>query len=291
MMTHKFDDEPTPSKEHQSREERRIETLAKTVSPLGRLIQDAMQLLGLSYHQIVAESNRLARRNDNPDMRIGKSTLGNMISGGIRQPGTAKLDSLGIILHLSRDEIDLAIGLAPERRLSDQLRMTSGRTHELSLDAITRHQLVSLPILRDEADLKETQFLGGIVERWLDVEVEYLASFYPPYLKYVVVGDDDFHAVPVAPPGTRLLVNTFVTQVRPADHTSFHERELYVVRTPNGLTCSYLELTGDQKIILVPHPLSGHIREEFSAIEITVLGQVVGLLFPASTHASVDQIV
>jgi len=248
-----------------------------------------MQLLGLSYHQIVAESNRLARRNDNPDMRIGKSTLGNMISGGIRQPGTAKLDSLGIILHLSRDEIDLAIGLAPERRLSDQLRMTSGRTHELSLDAITRHQLVNLPILREDVGLKETQFLGGIVERWLDVQVEYLASFYPPYLKYVVVGDDDFHAVPVAPPRTRLLVNTLVNQVRPTDHTSFHERELYFVRTPNGLTCSYLELSGEQKIILVPHPLSGHIREEFSASEVIVLGQVVGLLFPVSTRASVDQ--
>ena len=290
-MTHKFDIEPTLSEERPSQKQKRVETLAKTVSPLGRLIQNAMQLLELSYQQIVSESNRLAKRNDNPDMRIGKSTLGNIISGGIRQPGTAKLDSLSMILHLSRDEIDLAIGLAPERRLADQLWMRSGRTYELSLDAITRHQLVNLPILREDVGLKETQFLGGIIERWLDVHVEYLASFYPPYLKYVVVGDDDFHAVPVAPPGTCLLVNALVTQVRPTDHTSFHERELYFVRTPNGLTCSYLELTGDQKIILVPHPLSGRIREEFFETEITVLGQVVGLFFPASTHASGDQIV
>jgi len=284
-MTHKFDNEPGLSEEHQFRKQTRIETLAKTVSPLGRLIQNAMQLLGLSYHQLVSESNRLAKRNENPDMRIGKSTLGNIISGGIRQPATAKLDSLGIILHLSRDEIDLAIGLAPERRLFDQLRMRSPRTYELSLDAITRHQLVNLPILREDVGLKETQFLGGIVERSLDVEVEYLACFYPPYLKYAVVGDDDFHAVPVAPPRTRLLVNTLVTQVRPTDHASFHERELYFVRTPNGLTCSYLMLTGQKKIILVPHPLSGHIREEFSETEVTVLGQVVGLLFPAANRA------
>src|SRR5690242_18275969 len=71
------------------------------VSPLGLLIQRAMQLLGLSYQQLVSESNLLAEQNRNSDMRIGKSTLGNIINGSIRQPGTAKLDSLRIILHLT----------------------------------------------------------------------------------------------------------------------------------------------------------------------------------------------
>src|SRR5262249_37176813 len=150
----------------------------------------------------------------NADMRIGKSTLGNIISGSIRQPGNAKLDSLQIILHLSRDEIDLAIGLAPDRRLSEQLRMRRERTYEVQIDTVTQHQLVTLPILREDVILKETQFLGGITERWIEVEVEHLSAFYPPYLKYLVVGDDDFHAVPIAPPRTRLLVNTLVKEVR-----------------------------------------------------------------------------
>src|SRR5262245_57688325 len=160
---------------------RRANRRTKTVSQLGLLIQNAMELLGLTYGQIVAESNRLAARNGNPDMRIGKSTLGNIISGSIKQPGTAKLDSLQIILHLSRDEIDLAMGLAPDRRLSEQLRMRSERTYELSIDTVTRHQLVTIPILREGVTLKETQFLGAIIERCLDVEVELLSSFYPPY--------------------------------------------------------------------------------------------------------------
>ena len=82
----------------------------ETTSPLGRLIVTAMKLLGLSYKDIVRESERLAHINNNPDMRVGKSTLGNIISGSIRQPGTAKLDSLRIILHLSRADIDAAIG-------------------------------------------------------------------------------------------------------------------------------------------------------------------------------------
>src|ERR1043166_7634200 len=163
MMTHKFDIEPTLSEERPSQKQKRVETLAKTVSPLGRLIQNAMQLMELSYQQIVSESNRLAERNDNPDMRIGKSTLGNIISGGIRQPGTAKLDSLSIILHLSRDEIDLAIGLAPERRLADQLRIRSRRTYELTGDSVTRHRKIPLPVLRADSQLRESQFLSGIV--------------------------------------------------------------------------------------------------------------------------------
>src|SRR5258705_9454531 len=110
-----------------------------------------MKLLNLSYKDIVSGSERLATLNGNPDMRIGKSTLGNIISGSIRQPGTAKLDSLRKILHLSRTEMDAAIGLQPERRVVEQLEKSSVRTHEVTRDAVTRQPVVKRPILREEA--------------------------------------------------------------------------------------------------------------------------------------------
>jgi len=263
----------------EGRFERRVKTIKQTVSPLGLLIQRAMQLLGLSYQQLVSESNLLAEQNQNSDMRIGKSTLGNIINGSIRQPGTAKLDSLRIILHLTRDDIDLAIGLAPERRVAEQLRIRSQRTYEVTSDSVTRHRKIKVPVLREDTQLKESQFLNGMVQRWVNLDVEYLGSFYPPYLKYVVIGEHDTHAVPVAPPGTRVLVNTLLTQVRPSENVGFHERELYCVLGPRGITCTYLELTTRVKIILVPHPLSGRMRGEFAATEVTVIGQAVGLLF------------
>src|SRR5437762_730872 len=241
------------------------------VSPLGKLIRRAMKLLGFSYKNIVSESKRLAALNDNPDMAIGKSTLGNIISGSIRQPGTAKLDSLRMILHLSQAEIDAAIGLQPERRFAEQLQMSSNHTHEVTLDAVTRQRKISLPILKREAGLNESQFLGGLVERWSHIDVEYLGSIYPPYLRYVVVGEGDTYSSPVAPPGTRLLVNTLLTKVTPAEYVRFHERELFYVLTPHGLTCSYLENSPSGTVVLVPHPLSGHVRQEFKSTEVTVI--------------------
>jgi hypothetical protein len=239
-----------------------------------------MQLLSLSYKDIVAESGRLARLNGNEDMRVGKSTLGNIISGRIRQPGSAKLDSLRIILHLSQLDIDAALGLEPERRLAEQLKTSSARTHEVARDTVTRQRTVRVPILRSDANLIESQFLTGALDHWAAVEVEYLGPFYPPYLCYVVVGESDRFASPVAPPGTRLLVNTLLTKVPPAESLSYHQRELFYVLTPRGLTCSYLEYAPGNKIVLVPHPLSGHVREEFMRSDLTVIGQVVGLLFP-----------
>ena len=268
-----------PLEEDCPEKRKRVKPNKQSVSPLGLLIQRAMQLLGLSYQQLVSESNLLAEQNQNSDMRIGKSTLGNIINGSIRQPGTAKLDSLRIILHLTRDEIDLAIGLAPERRLAEQLRIRSRRTYELTGDSVTRHRKIPLPVLREDSQLKESQFLSGMVRRWVKLEAEYLGSFYPPHLKYVVMGEHDTHAVPVAPPGTRVLVNTLLTQVRPSENVGFNERELYCVLGPNGITCSYLELTTKGKIILIPHPLSGRMREEFAATDVEVIGQVVGLMF------------
>lgn len=252
-----------------------------TTAPLGNLILAAMKLLGLSYKDVVLQSERLARLNNNPDMRIGKSTLGNIISGSIRQPGTAKLDTLRIILNLSRADMDAAIGLQPERQFNEQLEVSHARTHEVPIDAVTRQRTIKIPILRDDAKLEDTQFLEGAVKRWANIEVEYLSSFYPPHLSYVVIGEDDTNASPVAPPGSRVLVNKLLTKLQPAENASFHERELFYVLTANGLTCVYAELVQGNKIVLIPHPASGNVREEFNRDEVTIIGQVVGVLYPA----------
>ena len=253
----------------------------QTSSALGRLIVNAMRLLGLNYKDIVAESERLARLNKNSDMRVGKSTLGNIISGSIRQPGTAKLDSLRIILNLSQSDVDAAIGLQPARRFVEQLEMSRARTHEVPIDSVTRHRRIRMPLLRDDANLDETHFFEGSVKDWGNVEVEYLTPFYPPHLSYVAVGEEDTNASPIAPPGSRLLVNKLLNKVRPPENVSFHERELFYVLTPNGLTCVYAEMIPGEKIVLIPHPSSGNLREEFDRDEVTIIGQVVGVLYPS----------
>lgn len=255
-----------------------------TSSTLGNLILNAMKLLGLNYKNIVAESDRLARLHKNPDMRVGRSTLGNIISGSIRQPGTAKLDSLRIILNLSSADMDAAIGLQPARRFIEQVETIRARTHEVPIDAVTRQRRVRMPVLRDDADLDETQFFEGSVKRWTNIEVEYLTSFYPPHLCYVAVGEEDTNALPIAPPGSRLLVNKLLTRVQPAENLSFHERELFYVLTPSGLTCVYAELVPGEKIVLIPHPASGNVREEFRRDEVTIIGQVVGVLYPTAMN-------
>lgn len=258
-------------------EARRGRPQRQTTAPLGNLILNAMKLLRLSYKDVVTASEHLAMVHNNPDMRIGKSTLGNIISGSIRQPGTAKLDSLRVILNLSRAEMDAAIGLQPERRFNEQLGMTRARTHEVPLDAVTRQRRVKLPILRNDTDMEVTQFLAS---RWTEAEVEYLASYYPPHLAYVVVGEEDSNATPIAPPGSRLLVNKLLNEVHPPDNVSFDQRELFYVLTPSGFTCVYVEIASEDRILLIPHPASGNMREEFRRDEVKIIGQVVGVLYP-----------
>jgi len=267
-----------------AREAKRGRPQRQTASPLGNLIVKAMKLLGLNYKDVVLESERLARLNHNSDMRIGKSTLGNIISGSIRQPATAKLDSLRVILNLSQADINAAIGLQPERRFNELLKMSRARTHEAPIDVVMRHRRIKLPILRENAKLDETQFFEGSLRRWANVEVEYLSSFFPPYLCYVVVGEEDTNAAPIAPPGSRLLVNKLLNKVLPSDNVSFHERELFYVMTPNGWTCMYAENASGERIVLIPHPASGNLREEFHRDEVKIIGQVVGVLYPATGH-------
>jgi CheY-like chemotaxis protein len=275
----------TPDDPHASTQQYFIETKRgrpqhKTTAPLGSVILNAMRSLGLSYKHVVAESESLAKLHHNPDMRIGKSTLGNIISGSIRQPGTAKLDALRIILNLSPAEIDAALGLHPEQRFAEELDLTRGRTHELSSETVTRHRKIRIPILHDDANVNETQLLGGAVKRWTTIDVAYLGSFFPPHYSYVIVGENDYNAAPIAPPGSRLLVNKLVNKIRPADNLSYHERELYYVMTPRGYTCAYLETASGDRIVLLPHPDSRSVPEEFRRSEITIVGQVIGVLYP-----------
>jgi hypothetical protein len=259
---------------------RRGRPQGQSTTPLGYLIVTAMRLLGLSYKHIVSESQRLARVNNNPDMRIGKSTIGNIISGSIRQPGTAKLDSLRKILNLSRAEIDAAIGLQSDGHFAGQLEITRTRTHELPLDVVTWHRTIKMPFPREDANLEETQFFEASVRQWANIEVEYVASFYPPHVCYVVIGEEDPNASPLTPTGSRLLVNKLLKEVHPANNLSFYQRELFYVLTPRGFTCAYAEIIPGDKIVLIPHPESGNVREEFNRDEVTIIGQVVGVLYP-----------
>lgn len=275
----KQDSSSVPASKRPSGETRRGRRQHHTNAPLGNLILQAMTALGLTYKEIVAESERLARLHNNSDMRIGKSTLGNIISGTIRQPGTAKLDALRIILNLSRERVDDALGLQPERRFAEQLELSRARTHEVSFETVTRHRQVKIPIPHDDAKLDESQLLEAAVKHWTTIEVEYLSSFFPPHYCYVVVGEEDKNATPVAPPGSRLLVNKLLKRIRPTENLSYHERELFYVMTPHGFTCAYLENAPGDKIVLIPHPLSQKVREEFRRTEIKIIGQVVGVLY------------
>lgn len=259
---------------------RRGRPQGQSTTPLGNLIVTAMRLLGLNYKHIVSESGRLARLSNNPDMRIGKSTIGDIINGSIRQPGTAKLDSLQLILNLSRVEIDVALGLQRDGHFAERLEMTRARTHELPRDVVTRRRKMKMPFPREKANFEETQFFDESVRQWANIEVEYLASFYPPHVCYVVVGEEDPNASPLTPAGSRLLVNKLFNEVHPANNLNFHQRELFYVRTPHGFTCVYAEIIQGDKIVLIPHPESGNVREEFNRDEVTIIGQVVGVLYP-----------
>lgn len=260
---------------------RRGRPQGNTVSRLGLLILQAMKLHRLNYEQIAEESELLAQLNQNDDLRIGRSTLGNIISGRIRQPSAAKVESLSKILQLARADVDRALGLVAERRSHEQLGRRHSQTHEIERDTIMRRRLLKLPILKSDENLSESQFLSGLLDQWVHVDPGYLAQLYPPNIRYFVIGEADRFRSPIVPAGSRVLVDTHLTFVPGPEPVSFHLRELFCVETRRGLSCCYLETAPNNRIALVPHPMSGHIREEYQASAVTIIGGVMGILLPS----------
>jgi transcriptional regulator with XRE-family HTH domain len=236
----------------------------------GTRLRRSRERLGLTFRDVERASYELACHRGRPDFIVHLSRLADIENRDVT-PSIYKLYSLAVIYHLDPKDVCEWYEVPFEGHFSDGIHLTAPNTHLAAPPAKLR-----LPIRFDPGfDPRRTEFLTRMVERWGDLEGT-LFSQSSKHL-YGYVGLDDRRMHPLIRPGSLVLVDPKLRQVKNSGWTNEHERPIYFLELHGQCRCCWCQAE-DGKIILVPHPLSACSPEVYRfPDEVEVLGQIVGV--------------
>src|SRR5574337_281721 len=237
----------------------------------GSRLRQTRERLGLTYRDVERASYQLASQRGRPEFIIRISRLADIENRGVT-PSLYKLYALAAIYHLNPLAVCQWYDVPLENHFSDGAHLHALKTHLAAPPTSLR-----LPIRLDPGfDPRRTEYLSRMVETWGHFEAT-LFNGQPRY-RYGYIGLDDNTMDPLLRPGSLVLVDPAIQQVRNSGWNNEYERPLYFVDVRDGYRCGWFLREGPQ-LILQPHPLSSCAPEVWRwPDEAEVVGQVVGVV-------------
>jgi hypothetical protein len=123
---------------------------------------------------------------------------------------------------------------------------------------------------------QRTEYLSRMVERWGELESALFNG--ERRHRYGYIGLEDHMMDPLLKPGSLVLVDPALRQVRNTGWSNEYERPIYFIDVRDGYRCSWC-LSDRAALSLQPHPLSP-CKPEVRRLpqEADVVGQVVGVV-------------
>lgn len=237
----------------------------------GSRLRQARERLGLTYRDVERATYDLASQRGRPEFIIRISRLADIENYGVI-PSLYKLYSLAAIYHLNPLEVCQWYDVPLDACFSDGRHLGARKTHLAAPPTSLR-----LPLRFDPGfDPRRTEYLSRMVETWGQLEGA-MFNGHPRY-RYGYIGLDDHMMEPLLRPGSLVLVDPAIQQVRNSGWSNEYERPIYFVDLRDGYRCSWC-LSDGPKLIMQPHPLSSCAPEVWRCPdEAEVVGQVVGLV-------------
>lgn len=240
----------------------------------GSLLRRARERLGLTYREVEQASFDLASARGRPDFIVRISRLADIENHGVT-PSLHKLYSLCTIYHLDPVEVCEWYDVPLEERFRDGAHLQQGGgSRNTHLAAAPRKYRA--PLRFDPGfNPKQTSYLTRMVECWGELEAAVLNG--QPRFRYGYIGQEDRRMWPILRPGSLVLVDPALRQVKHSGWNNEYERPLYFVELRDGYRCSWCVQEGS-RLILQPHPLSPCTPEIFRCPDdAEILGQVIGV--------------
>ena len=237
----------------------------------GSRLRHVREQLGLTYRDVERASYDLASQRGRPEFIIRISRLADIENRGVT-PSLHKLYSLATIYHLNPADVCQWYEVPLKLHFSDGTHVGAPKTHLAAPPSALR-----LPVRFDPAfDPRRTDYLSRMVERWGELEAA-LFNGHPRY-RYAYVGLDDHTMEPLLRPGSLLLVDPDMQQVRNSGWGNEYDRPIYFVDVRAGYRCGWCLREGP-RLILQPHPLSCCAPEVWRfPEEAEIVGQVAGVV-------------
>jgi hypothetical protein len=151
-------------------------------------------------------------------------------------------------------------------------------TRLASFDAYDEGRAVSFPVRFDPGfRVEKTNLLSRMVEVWGEVPVGILRSLNVRKQRYGFIGLDDYTMYPLLRPGSFVQIDQQQKPQEAVAYRSEYERPIWFLEMRTGYLCSWCELHRD-RIVSVPHPLSGCRTQEFAfPNEAEIVGRVTAV--------------
>ena len=237
----------------------------------GSRLREARDRLGLTYRDVENASYDLASERGRPEFVVRISRLADIENRGVT-PSLYKLYSLSAIYHLDPLEVCEWYQVPFTRHFSDSGHLPAPRTHLAAAPRVVKQ----LPARFDPGfHPSRTNYLTRMVEQWGELEAGMLNGH--PRYRYGYIGMEDHTMEPLLRPGSLVLVDPALAEVRNSGWRNEYERPIYFIELHGGYRCGWCRLEA-KRLFLEPHPLSSCAPEVHRhPDEAEVLGQVVGV--------------
>jgi len=240
----------------------------------GQRLRQRREKLGLSLRDVEAASKAIAATHgDDPEFVLQLSQL-SYIEARQLVPSIFRVYSLAAIYRLDFREILRWYGLnvdeIPKETGVPHLR----RTHTAALAS----ESARVPIQIDPTfDLKKTQSVTRVIEKWGIVPLSQLANLDKPNHSYGFVGLDDASMYPILLPGSFVQIDQSRNRVETGHWRSEYERPIYFVELRDGYACSWCDVQ-EGRLHLHAHHRSGIAPRVYKfPTDAEIVGQVVGV--------------
>jgi hypothetical protein len=240
----------------------------------GPNLRTIREKLGLTMGDVEAASERLVRKHHNQEYLITIRELSDFETNGLT-PGIHHMYSLAIIYRLEFNEVLSWYGVDLDETASDLEIYAPPRTH-FSHALPSTGELTKPTRIDPSFDPRKTSNFAPMVKAWGPVPLAYLQQLSKKNYSYGYIGSEDLTMDPVLPPGSFIQVDESRNKVLKGSWRSEYDRPIYFIETREGYTCCWCTQS-DEKLILLPHPLSPALPKILPVPEAEVLGQVVGV--------------
>lgn len=249
--------------------------LAGQTEVAGQKLRQARDRLNLTVRQVEDASKRLAERYGNDDFVLSLARISEIETRGAI-PTIYKLYSLCAIYRLNYLEVLSWYGVQPALLPSDWTITEAPVTHPADTTPSSYGEITAPLALDPGIDLTATTYLSRMIQRWGPVAITALNGLQPKNRRYAFIGADDWFMYPLLAPGSLIEIDEKRTDIRREAWRNEYERPMYFVEHPGGYSCSWCSIEQD-RLILVPHPISGLEPRVFPRSVVRIVGQVSGI--------------
>lgn len=231
----------------------------------------------MDYRDVQQASLTLARHEENGQLYISAARLV-QIETEPSEPGNHKLLSLASIYGLDFLDLLKRYRVDPDNVHRYRRLLGHAKTLSLSTDIHDLETSITVPIHMDPRFRWETtQLLNQMVAVWGEIPATLLMNFNPRKHIVGLVGLEDETMSPLIRPGALVLVDDARRKIANNGWSNENDRPIYFIELRAGYRCAWCQLK-DDKLMLIPHPVSRSPVESFSfPNDAEVVGQVVGI--------------